>query len=102
MSKEVIKKARKKPIEVEFIQWTGGNHRPMFDFLTESENEIISSSGHNFLIDHSRIQGGLCIKTSEGIMHASIGDFIIKEPFDKDRKFYPCKKEIFEKTYDIL
>ncbi len=95
-------KARKKPIEVEFIQWTGENHRPMFDFLTESEDKPMDSFGKNFYISFLKGEGGLCIRTSEGDMFTSIGDYVIKEPFDKERKFYPCKREIFEQTYDIL
>lgn len=32
-------------------------------------------------------------------MKTDIGDYIIKEPFPTlDRKFYPCKPNIFEKT----
>lgn len=30
-------------------------------------------------------------------MLANIGDWIIKEPFDKERKYYPCKEDIFYK-----
>jgi hypothetical protein len=36
-------------------------------------------------------------------MKAFPGDWIIKEPFPTtDRKFYPCKRDIFEKTYESL
>ena len=40
---------------------------------------------------------GLIIKTLEGDMKASIGDFIIK---GVQGEFYPCKPDIFEKTYE--
>jgi hypothetical protein len=40
---------------------------------------------------------GLIIKTLEGNMKASIGDFIIK---GVEGEFYPCKPDIFEKTYE--
>jgi hypothetical protein len=99
-----MSRAIKKRIEVEFLQWTGENHRPMFDFLTEYKetDKHMTAFGDNFLIDHTKGKGGLCIDTSEGMMFANIGDYIIKEPFDKERKFYPCKEEIFKQTYDIL
>ncbi len=43
------------------------------------------------------------IDTLEGAMRADYGDFIIKEPFPTDNhKFYPCKPDIFEKTYEII
>ncbi len=40
---------------------------------------------------------GLDIKTLEGIMHADYGDWIIK---GVNGEFYPCKPDIFEKTYE--
>lgn len=41
--------------------------------------------------------GGLRIKTLEGVMSAVTGDYIIK---GVNGEFYPCKPDIFEKTYD--
>jgi hypothetical protein len=43
------------------------------------------------------VSDGLIIKTLEGDMKASIGDFIIK---GVNGEFYPCKPDIFEKTYE--
>ena len=40
---------------------------------------------------------GLTIHTLEGDMIASIGDYIIK---GVNGEFYPCKPDIFEKTYE--
>jgi len=40
---------------------------------------------------------GLIINTLEGDMKASVGDFIIK---GIQGEFYPCKPDIFEKTYE--
>ena len=42
------------------------------------------------------------IETKEGTMRANYGDYIIKEPFDKERCFYPCKPDIFELTYEEI
>ena len=39
----------------------------------------------------------LLIETLEGEMQASIGDYIIK---GVNGEFYPCKPDIFEKTYE--
>ncbi len=94
-------KYRKKPIEVEAIKWTGENNREMWEFLGGSPDEYMSADGPDFHIDHYQVKGGLIIKTSEGNMIANIGDYIIKEPFDKERKYYPCKPDIFELTYDV-
>ena len=37
------------------------------------------------------------IETLEGVMKANIGDYIIK---GVNGEFYPCKPDIFEKTYE--
>ena len=39
----------------------------------------------------------LCIYTLEGVLTASIGDYIIK---GVQGEVYPCKPEIFEATYE--
>lgn len=91
----------KKPIEIEALKWDGGNHRSMYEFL-EGKDKLINPSGDNFYIDFRKVDCGLVIKTSEGDMIANVGDYIIKEPFDKERGYYPCKPEIFEKTYDEI
>lgn len=90
---------RKKPVIIEAIQWTGFNHRVMFDFLTYNQyvNDFIATYGNNFYIDHNKVEGGLIIKTREGEHIASIGDYIIK---GVSGEFYPCKPDIFNQTYE--
>ena len=92
-------KYRKKPVIIEAIQLNGENYREMFDFLTnyEKTNDYMLTSGENFYIDHEKTKGGLIIKTLEGEHIATIGDFIIK---GVNGEFYPCKPDIFEKTYE--
>ena len=94
-------KYRKKPVIIDAIQWNGKNYREIFDFLTNYEltNELMSTAGENFYIDHDKIKGGLIIKTLEGEHLASIGDYIIK---GVKGEFYPCKPDIFEQTYETL
>lgn len=41
----------------------------------------------------------LDIKTLEGVMHASVGDYIIT---GVNGEQYPCKPYIFEKTYEEI
>jgi hypothetical protein len=94
-----IMKYRKKPVVIEAVQWTGKNHRDMWDFLTGKTDSYMDASGDNFYIDHDKIAGGLIIKTLEGEHIASIGDFIIK---GVNGEFYPCKPDIFEKTYEVV
>lgn len=76
---------RKKPVTVETIQWTGENHAEMCEFIDPEMFEIIP-------------RVGLVIHTLEGNHHASPGDYIIK---GVNGEFYPCKPDIFAKTYEI-
>lgn len=41
----------------------------------------------------------IVIDTLEGQMKADIGDYIIK---GVNGEFYPCKPDIFEKTYELV
>jgi NTP pyrophosphatase (non-canonical NTP hydrolase) len=86
----------KRPITVDALEWTGLNHREMFEFLGGDPNGYITQSGDNFYIDHSKVERGLVIKTLEGEHIASVGDFIIK---GIKGEFYPCKPEIFKASY---
>ena len=77
-------RVRKIPVEVEAVQWTGDNFNEIKDFVV-----------HDLFIDGK----GIGIKTLEGNMYASIGDFIIK---GINGEFYPCKEDIFWKTYEVV
>jgi hypothetical protein len=61
------------------ITWTGENHRAMFDFLTNSKNQHMTTEGDNFFIDHSRGRGGLCLKLSNKEYFVEIGTTIHKK-----------------------
>lgn len=95
-------KYRKKPVVIEAVEWTAENHREMFDFLLDGfvpMSEAIRTEGKNFYISHGKVRGGLVIKTLEGEHVASIGDMIIK---GVNGEFYPCKPDIFAKTYEAV
>ena len=83
-----MSKYRKKPVVIEAVEWNGANH-----LITET---FMKGSGAR--IDYSEKQLGVIkIPTLEGMMTASIGDFIIK---GVNGEFYPVKPDIFEKTYE--
>ena len=85
-------KYQKKPIIIEAIQWTGKN----FD-------EIEKFVGNDFfklnLISHTVNTPDILIPTLEGVMKASIGDYIIK---GLRGEYYPCKTDIFRETYQPI
>ena len=78
----MIKKYRKKPVTIEAIQWNGGNLSEIRDFMRST------------VVNPGSV---LIIPTLEGNKHASLNDYIIK---DINGKFYPCKPDIFDNTYE--
>lgn len=84
----MIKRYRKKPIEIDAIQYIGNN-------VSEIENFVGTNLLHYNTQEENDYQLG--IPTLEGIMKASIGDYIIR---GAKGEFYPCKPDIFKITYD--
>ena len=73
-----MKQFRKKPVVIEAEQYLPGN---------EMSKEIpLNFNGES-----------VNIETLEGSMRVSPGDWIIK---GVNGEFYPCKPDIFEKTYE--
>lgn len=89
----------KKPVVIDAVQWTGKNHREMYNFLECTNDVVEQPTGKNFEINHNLVSGGLVIKTLEGQHIAKIGDWIIK---GVKGEFYPCKPDIFAATYDSV
>lgn len=81
-------KFRKKPVVIEAVQWNGQNEFEIQNFI-KNGNWTWQANG-------TRIPD-LYVHTLEGKMFASIGDWIIKGVHNE---FYPCKPDIFEKTYE--
>lgn len=81
-------KFRKKPVEIEAIKFDGWNWADCYQFM--SDKQLVFPS---VLEERGKIE----IETLEGTMTASKGDWIIK---GVNGEFYPCKPDIFEKTYE--
>ena len=82
---------RKKPVVIEAIQWNSQDNieqikKMLGDKLISEERDGCGAVGH-------------WVKTLEGDMMISFGDFIIK---GVQGEFYPCKPDIFEKTYELV
>lgn len=92
-------KAIKKPIEIEAIQWNGRNLDEIKEFV--GKNLIISKEYVSSILNPFSYEPRIYIeiKTLEGNMLVREGDYIIK---GVQGEFYPCKQDIFEKTYDII
>lgn len=77
-------KYRKKPVVIEAVQWVQGNEENVKSFMNM---ELVTEYNGDLLV----------IETLEGTMRAGQGDYIIK---GVNGEFYPCKPDIFEKTYE--
>jgi hypothetical protein len=91
-------KFRKKPVVIDAIQWTGHNATEIMLFVGQKLKA--SSVPYGIEMDHDDIPNDayrLEIPTLEGVMTATKLDWIIK---GVNGEFYPCKPDIFEKTYE--
>lgn len=80
----MIRRAKKKPVEIEF-----------FKYESEADISCLKQWIGEELIEKDN---GIYIHTLEGDMCISKGDYVIK---GVNGEFYPCKPDIFEKTYSV-
>lgn len=78
-------KYRKRPVVVEAIQWTGKNYKDVQAFAGKS------------IVHYFQEAEVLMVRTLEGNMFASRGDYIVK---GTRGEFYPCKPDVFQETYE--
>lgn len=83
-------KYRKEPVVIDAIQFEDTAERicEIHEFLGGEETRVNYEDKDNPFIP---------IETLEGTMKANVGDYIIK---GVNGEFYPCKPNIFEKTYE--
>lgn len=79
-------KYRKKPVIVEAHMFAGGREEPGWPEGWLATQHYFSEDGE-----------AVFIRTLEGEMRGTKGDFIIK---GVKGEFYPCKADIFKQTYE--
>jgi len=79
---------RKKPVTISAIQWTGENGNEVQAFLHNGQEDAADGWVKGSYVE---------IGTLEGLMVASIGDWIIR---GVKGEHYPCKPDIFAQTYE--
>lgn len=96
-------KFRKKPVVIEAYLW-GGEYVDNYGtsiFRTEPVPEWLRQAIDDGIVTAINPQEGLIpsilIKTLEGNMQANMTDWIIK---GENGELYPCKWDVFEKTYE--
>lgn len=77
----------KKRVVIEAVHWNGIK-------VSETPEWILEALNSGILV---RFGDKVQVRTLEGVMTASPGDYIIK---GVDGELYPCKPDIFEKTYE--
>ena len=85
----MVQKFRKKPVVIEAVQFTGNT--AVIDLFIGGDGVL------QRITDGNSVVIALGIVTLEGTMRADKGDWIIK---GVNGEFYPCKPDIFEKTYE--
>lgn len=89
-------KYRKKPVEIEAVQFLGFTLPNFNEFPQWLTDELDFYEGRiKIFQDPFRME----IKNSEGYVKVSKGDYIIK---GVNGELYPCKPDIFEKTYEVV
>lgn len=83
-------KYRKKPVEIEAMQYIGSNRDDVLAFTGLAAQNASTIYWHD---------GQIVIRTLEGDMTAQPGDWIIRGVAGE---VYPCKPDIFERTYDTV
>lgn len=94
-------KFRKKPVEIEAMQWDGSasSAGDIIDWVLERPETRETPSYWEANETGHREHAELHISTLEGVMIASPGDWII---IGVQNEVYPCKPDIFEATYEAV
>lgn len=96
----MIIKATKKPVTIEAIKLTKVNVKDVYIFIYGDNHNFTPKERWADFVD-SVIDNGFRLMTLESdgqTQVADVGDYIIKGVHGE---FYPCKPDIFLKTYDI-
>lgn len=100
MAKEYKMKATKKPVTIECFKYDGDliNSEGKFyvpDWAKEAFEKGILYYGSK---NEGEPPCELFVKTNHGAVHVAVDDYVIRQI---DGELYPCKPDVFEKTYDI-
>jgi hypothetical protein len=92
-----MSKFRKKPVVIEAMQWDGSIANADEIEMWSGGKTTCRGFGMDRAPSTKPVQIGIYIETREGYIRADAGDWIIK---GVNGEFYPCKPDIFAKTYE--
>lgn len=89
----LAKRFKKLPLEIEAMQWDGDNGSAVYEWMLANDEKAFLSK-----IDDERGHGLAITRTVKSAerMRANKNDWIIR---GVNGEFYPCKPDIFAKTY---
>lgn len=90
-------KVRKKPLVVEAMQWPEGYGSGAAAEVALPAAAVVLRWLAEWAADYEVLGDRLRLRTLEGNMDASPGDWIIKSV---QGEFYPCNPDIFRTTYE--
>lgn len=93
---EEITRWRKKPIEVEAVQWTGENIDAMFEFAGCDKFDLLDEQQRRDCDDPEATAAVFDILHSTWVLVLD-GQWIIK---GIRGEFYPCADDVFRETYE--
>ena len=99
MKETTIRQYRKKPVIVEAVRFTNLNATDIVQWIGEDKAKLNLESDIAWKLGKAPPIFSITICTLEGDMKAMYGDYIIKGVHGE---FYPCKPDIFEKTYEAV
>jgi len=82
-------KFKKKPVEIEAIQWKGDNINEIWDAFTAEHIYGPTEKNPDFLV----------LNTTEGPMNCPVGWWVIK---GVEGEIYSCKDSVFKTTYEQI
>jgi len=85
-------KYRKKPVEIQAVQFTGSNYAEVFAFVGHDAPVGVDEDGGTKWVQLTTVHGDTA--------YARPGDWIIPEP--QPGRFYPCNPDIFAASYDAV
>ena len=97
MKETVISQYRKKPVVVEAARFTNLNAPDIVRWIGENKAKMNLENDEAWKLGKAPPIFSVTICTLEGDMKAMPGDYIIK---GVQGEFYPCKPDIFAKTYE--
>ncbi len=97
-------KFRKKPVVIEAMQHTEDTGHSVYAWVEDNTQGSFDPRPLDGFVPESGVSidpetGNILIARLGVAMPAQLGDWIIR---DVNGEFYPCKPDIFEKTYDIV